>query len=427
MDNATAATCIRSQLDDIDTILQGHNTEAEGNGDSDARLALQMYQEDIKAREMVLQDRRIACSIGAAVASDGDLIEEARREGYICSRDQQITVPLGEQRDSRVAPNELRRRSEAVDDALAALNRDSQIPTDYVFPVARGVSDVGKTEPKELCLVSAADHHVQASFDLEKSRTHLESDFGSVQLGQPSLQSTIKENAIWGSLMSPTTPKSVENVPPKSPLTTPTSTSTASDTASAPNTCTSCGDDGLSEDMINTTCGHSYCLECTIQYVQVSLRPDSIFPPSCCDLPLTLAMIQDHISLDVMRQYTAKQDEIANACSLRCAQPSCKTMIPLENIEESKGRCPVCHQNTCRNCKLVWHGSDVCKEGKEREEIVKLAKEKGWQFCFMCRNCVGISHGCNHITSVQWSKVARDARLMVLDAFAKRNFATSAA
>ncbi|KAL8795172.1 MAG: hypothetical protein Q9195_002327 [Heterodermia aff. obscurata] len=104
-------------------------------------------------------------------------------------------------------------------------------------------------------------------------------------------------------------------------------------------------------------------------------------------------MIENYVSLDVIRQYTAKQDEIANACSLHCAQPSCKTMIPLENVEGSKGFCPICHKRTCRNCKLAWHESHVCNEGEEREKIVKLAKEKGWQFCFMCRNCVGISHG----------------------------------
>lgn len=403
MDNTTAATVIQSELDDIDYLLQVHSTEAEGNGDSDARLALQLYQKDIKAREAVLQDRRIACSIGAAVASDGYLIEEAQREEYISSRNQQAAV---RQRDSHAAPDRPLRYSETANDALAALNRVSQIPTDYVFPVARGVSNVDKTDLKGLHLASSANHQLQPSFDTEKSGTELETDSGSVQLGQSRLQSTIKENAIRGSLVPPTRPTTVEKAQPHPHLT--TSVSTASDIAPAPDTCTGCEDEGFSKDMIHTTCGHSYCLECTTQYVQVSLRLDSAFPPSCCDLPLTLAMIQNHISLDLMRQYEAKQDGIANAGSLRCAQPSCKTMISFRNIKGSKGICPLCHKSTCLNCRLGWHDSHVCKEGKERETIVKLAKRKGWQFCFMCRNCVGISHGCNHIMLVQWSKISRD-------------------
>ena len=80
MDNDTAAVSIQSQLDDIDDVSQGYNTEFNGDGDSDTRLALQINQEEIRACGAVLQDRRIACSIGAAVSSDGDLIEEVQRE-----------------------------------------------------------------------------------------------------------------------------------------------------------------------------------------------------------------------------------------------------------------------------------------------------------------------------------------------------------
>ena len=269
------------------------------------------------------------------------------------------------------------------------------------------------------------NHQLQPSSDSEKSGTHLEidSDFG--QLEQSTLQPIINENATWGSLMPPTRPTTVEKSQPEPHLT--TSFPTAGDIPPAASTCTGCADDGPHKEMIHTKCGHSYCFGCTKQYVQVSLRPDSTFPPSCCDLPLTLAMIKDHVSPDVIRQYIAKQDEIANACSLRCAQPSCKTMIPQDKIENSKGICPTCHNHTCRNCKLVWHESKVCRQGKVREEIVKLAKKKGWRFCFMCRSCIGISYGCNHITSVHWSKKSCDARLMVVDVFAKHNFAMSAA
>ena len=409
MDNPTAAAVIRLQLDDIENLLQGHGTEAEGTIDSDARLALQLYQKDIKAREAVLQDRRIACSIGAAVASDGDLIQEAQRQEYLRSRIQRLEGLDSGQRNSHIAPERPPRDRETVNDALASLNRVHQIPTDYVFPVTRGVSGVGNTEPKGLQSGNSANHQLQPSLDSEKRGTQLETSSGSGQPEQSSLRSTIKENAILGSLIPPTTPTTIENAQPKQDLT--TSVSTANEIAVALTICTSCEDEVSSKDMIHTTCGHSFCLECLTPYVQMSFRPGSTFPPSCCDLPLTLAMIQDHVSLDVMRQYTAKQDEIASTNSLQCAQPSCKTLIPLENIKESEGKCALCHKSTCRNCKRVWHGSNVCEEGKEREKIVKLAKKKGWQFCFRCRNCVGISYGCNHIMSVQWSKTSRDARL----------------
>lgn len=43
MDNDTAAVSIKSQLEDIDDLSQGYNTESDGDGDLDAQLALKIY------------------------------------------------------------------------------------------------------------------------------------------------------------------------------------------------------------------------------------------------------------------------------------------------------------------------------------------------------------------------------------------------
>ena len=319
MDNATAAAVIQSQLDDIDDLLRVNDTDTDEEGDCDARLALQIYREDIKNSQAILEDRRIACSIGAAVESDSQIIEAAQLEEDICLGDRRAAMVLGEQRDPRLhTVSDLPPRQFAkLDDALVALNRVSQIPANFVFPVAGGLRDVGNAEAEKLLLASTTGYHLQPSFDYKESGTHLETGSGSAQLEQSGLQSIVNENSISEGLMRPTRATTVEKTEPISRATEihlTTSLLTTSDLPPTSNTCISCADDGPSKDMVHTTCAHSYCLKCTTQYVEISLRPDSTFPLSCCDLPLTLAMIENHVSLDVMQRYTAKQDEIANAC-----------------------------------------------------------------------------------------------------------------
>ena len=149
--------------------------------------------------------------------------------------------------------------------------------------------------------------------------------------------------------------------------------------------------------MMNLSCKHSYCKKCSTGYVEVALRLDSPFPPSCCDLPITLAMLEGHISSTLTNQYQEKQDEIDAAYTIKCATSWCQHRIYSQNVQVVQVRCPACCLDTCRECAESWHEGRLCHEQEDREGLATLAGEKGWQACYGCGEVVELTHGCNHI------------------------------
>ena len=149
--------------------------------------------------------------------------------------------------------------------------------------------------------------------------------------------------------------------------------------------------------MMNLSCKHSYCKKCSTEYVEVALRLDSPFPPSCCDLPITLAMLEGHISSTLTDQYQKKQGEIAVAYTIKCATSWCQHQVYSQNVQVVQVRCPACCLDTCHECAESWHEGRLCHEQEDRERLATLAGEKGWQACYRCGEVFELTHGCNHI------------------------------
>ena len=162
-------------------------------------------------------------------------------------------------------------------------------------------------------------------------------------------------------------------------------------------TCTSC-DEKCGTKSLLTVCSYVYCNECLISYVDSSLQPGQHFPPHCCSIPITLQHCKEHLSPELVQRYEAKQAHIAASCSLLCAEPGCRIIIPEEKIVKDIGNCPGCNRNTCIRCRTAEHAGKDCPTNRERQELLDLAKEKGWQECYRCSSMIEQNMGCNHMT-----------------------------
>lgn len=162
-------------------------------------------------------------------------------------------------------------------------------------------------------------------------------------------------------------------------------------------TCISCGDEN-DNTSFSAPCKHSYCDDCLASYVESALEPDGVFPPRCCNLSITLQSARAHLQRDLINRYEEKHADIVAACSLPCAQPGCCVVIPPEKIVEGLGHCLACNNYTCTSCRLQEHKDKPCPTDAERELLMKLAKEKGWQACYRCNNMIELNFGCNHMT-----------------------------
>lgn len=157
-------------------------------------------------------------------------------------------------------------------------------------------------------------------------------------------------------------------------------------------------DDEKDATWFTAPCEHSYCNDCLASYVKSALEPDGTFPHLCCNLPITLESVRAHLHHDLVKRYEEKHAEIIAACSLVCAQPGCCVVIPPEKIVEDLGHCLACNYYTCTRCRQREHKDKACATNAEQEELLKLAKEKGWQACYRCRNMIELNFGCNHMT-----------------------------
>ena len=408
MDEATAAAVLQLQLQDIDELLQPHNA---GGDRSDAELALRLYQTDLNNRDALLSDRRIAYSISTAVRTDSSILADLSRDEVQCSTDRQLALRLGGQRSSRTLlslslPPET---SQPLSEAQRALNRASLLPPDFVFPVTRGAHPEGYPFNESEEVPTSRDNTGKESKSRINQPSQLKLVAAKTMGSLADLVSIIRYSMAGNAKLAP--PSSTEN------QATAAVASKASHTTTT-QTCAACGDDVLHNEMMNLSCGHSYCGDCVVGLVMTALDSDSGFPPSCC-LPIKLETLSGHISPDLIRRYKQKQYKIADACILLCATNGCKTLLFPQDIEGAKGHCKTCCRNTCRNCKSQWNDGHSCNEGKERERLEKLAKENGWQTCYTCRTVVSISFGCNHMRFVTLGVRGFHSQLIYTDVCAK--------
>ena len=162
-------------------------------------------------------------------------------------------------------------------------------------------------------------------------------------------------------------------------------------------TCISWDDDNEAASF-TAPCKHSYCDDCLVSYVKSSLEPGGVFPPVCCNLPITLQSARSHLHHDLIKRYQDKHSAILASCSLLCAQSGCCVIIPPERIVNGLGHCSAYNNHTCIKCRQQEHKQEPCPTDEKQRDLTELAKKQGWQTCYRCNNMIELNFGCNHMT-----------------------------
>lgn len=147
-------------------------------------------------------------------------------------------------------------------------------------------------------------------------------------------------------------------------------------------------------ETIQVECQHRYCRACITRLITDATVDESLFPPRCCGQTMLLSLVRPFISAELAAKIQQKAIEYGTPYRTYCS--SCGVFIKLDDIEDHRGHCFRCDQDTCILCKGRYHDGD-CPRDAALESVLRLAREAGWQQCFGCQTIVERREGCNHM------------------------------
>jgi len=165
--------------------------------------------------------------------------------------------------------------------------------------------------------------------------------------------------------------------------------------------CAACTDSDRYITMHRVPCGHHYCKPCLTRYVVLATNDESLYPPSCCSqkFPLQIGPLRAAVPNSVLIRYDIKAEEYTTENRTYCSFPTCGAFISPKVIdgESEVGFCETCGHGTCAFCKGRAH-EGACPEDEEKNRMMALVKQEGWQRCENCRRMIERVDGCSEIT-----------------------------
>ncbi|GAP89465.1 putative IBR finger domain protein [Rosellinia necatrix] len=161
--------------------------------------------------------------------------------------------------------------------------------------------------------------------------------------------------------------------------------------------CEACGEPKHFAALSRAPCQHEYCRQCLSRLFQDAMVDESLFPPRCCKQPIPLDKSQLFLDANVARQFRQKAVELATPNRTYCHNTDCAAFIPPANCRHTTATCGECRGQTCTACKGAWHAGD-CPNDEQLQQVIRLAREQGWQRCQNCWGMVELNTGCNHMT-----------------------------
>ncbi|KAI0008598.1 hypothetical protein F4779DRAFT_430153 [Xylariaceae sp. FL0662B] len=168
--------------------------------------------------------------------------------------------------------------------------------------------------------------------------------------------------------------------------------------------CVVCYDELSPTKTAKLRCGHRMCRSCLKKSFRKSISDPSQMPPRCCTSDcIPLKHVENLFSTDFKKTWNRKFQEFSTRNRIYCPGKRCGEWIKPSQIQRHSngrkvGKCSNCHTRVCCDCNNKWHGSSHCPTDEETDEILRQAKEKGWQRCYDCRNMIELKEGCNHMT-----------------------------
>jgi hypothetical protein len=170
------------------------------------------------------------------------------------------------------------------------------------------------------------------------------------------------------------------------------------------------------ENPVQTSCQHSYCLECfEANCTTAASASKSEFQVRCqgqegtCPTVFSAREIKKHVSStafeDMLRASFEEYLKRHPATFRYCPTPDCGIIYrstTTSNLEPHT--CPTCLEPLCTTCHVV-HGAYTCAEYKDIasggvEALARLKKELNIKDCPRCSTPIEKTDGCNHMTCV---------------------------
>ncbi|CAG9980506.1 unnamed protein product [Clonostachys byssicola] len=169
--------------------------------------------------------------------------------------------------------------------------------------------------------------------------------------------------------------------------------------ASSPYDCLACCERIYYDDLTTSGCEHHYCRACLVNLFQSSFTDESLFPPKCCHKQIPFGLNLRFFSRSLRTSFNEKSIEFTTPNRTYCHIKTCSAFIPPSSIQGDKAVCRKCNWSTCTHCKGLYHAG-FCPQDSATQELLRIAKQNGWQSCQSCHRIVELSTGCNHITCV---------------------------
>jgi hypothetical protein len=168
--------------------------------------------------------------------------------------------------------------------------------------------------------------------------------------------------------------------------------------------CIACWEEIRICDLASVPCGHYYCSECLQSLFNAACGSESSFPAQCCQRQIYIAeKIAALLTKEIMDHYEEKRIEFQTNDRTYCH--NCSTFInPVFFDRVGQAPCIECESLTCSRCKSKSHFGN-CQPDAGAQQVIALAKEKGWKQCYNCEEMIELAYGCNHMDctcGAQW-------------------------
>ncbi|KAH8697822.1 hypothetical protein BGW36DRAFT_359597 [Talaromyces proteolyticus] len=162
--------------------------------------------------------------------------------------------------------------------------------------------------------------------------------------------------------------------------------------------CVACQETCTMFDILRLPCSHQYCEDCVLKMIRLSLDQNTVFPPQCCGMELSITLIKEPKHEDLARRFREKLIETNDENRTYCAIRACSQYILPTNIRGNSGNCSTCKGRTCIKCKRPFHlGKCVDAEDK----LIELAMSHRWKACCRCGVVIERIDGCLHMRLVK--------------------------
>lgn len=145
-----------------------------------------------------------------------------------------------------------------------------------------------------------------------------------------------------------------------------------------------------------TPCGHPYDHGCLQELFRKATQDESLFPPSCCQIPVPFSDVRLHFDDKFNAAFERKALEFGIKNRVYCFRPTCSSFLGSATGDPSSIECQECFGQTCGACKQQAHVGGGCSDHLDKP-VLDMAKVEGWQRCYSCNHLVELTRGCFHM------------------------------